>query len=94
MIKRKPPSIQETVNRLQASLLDTHELQAQQQALIEVIQALQILWEDQEIEHRLEALQALQEILQAIQELLEVQERMQQCLVRLQTFQPLLLPKL
>ena len=49
---------------------------------------------DQETEPRRQGLQALQEILQAIQELLEVQERMQQCLVRLQTFQPLLLPKL
>ena len=94
MIKKKPPSIQETVNRLQASLLDTHELQAQKHALQELIQALQILWEDQEIERRQEKLQALQEILQALQELLEAQERMQQCLVRLKAFQPPLLPKL
>ena len=74
--------------------LDTHELQAQQQLLQETIQALQVLQMDQETEPRRQGLQALQEILQAIQELLEVQERMQQCLVRLQTFQPLLLPKL
>ena len=75
MIKKKPPSIQETVNRLQASLLDTHELQAQQQLLQETIQALQVLQMDQETEPRRQGLQALQEILQAIQELLEVQER-------------------
>ena len=50
MIKKKPPSIQETVNRLQASLLDTHELQAQQQLLQETIQALQVLQMDQETE--------------------------------------------
>ena len=72
------------MNRLQASLLDTHELQAQQQLLQETIQAIQVLQVDQETETRR----------QALQELLEVQERMKQCLVRLQTFQPLLLPKL